>query len=252
MSEEENKNQFVSKIAKDDVIDFGEETETPKEEAVETPEIEKKEDAVKAEEKHNQKIFDEEKFASVLADKLSAANKQKEMPEEKSNEEEQDYLDNILSQKEINIDKEFPAIISALNEERKQSRESINLLAEHILEQRKFIEELQKERGISALKAEAGNIDIEEIKAEAAKRAHEIMGTDEKYEPLDDEDGKAWVKVANNMYKKVLAERKNSTTPSVEKTSKAPTKTVSRSIGKPDDTRSARLRSLDNDEIDFG
>jgi hypothetical protein len=246
----EKEEPFVSKIAKDDTIDFGEEVETPEEEVAETPEVEAKEEKVNAEEKHSPKMFDEEKFASVLADKLSAANKPKETVAEEP--VQQDYIDSILSGKEINIDKEFPAILSALNDERKQTQQSINLLAEHILEQRKFIEQLQEERGMSALKAEAGDVDIEEIKAEAAKRAHDVMGTDEKYQPMDDEDGRAWVKIANNMYKKVLAERKGAASAAPAKTSKAPTKTVARSMGKPDDTRSARLKSLDNDEIDFG
>lgn len=247
----ENEEPFVSKMAKEDTVDFGEETEEEMEEASEAPEVEPKETAVKPEEKHSGKMFDEEKFASVLAEKLSAANRPKDVEPVKETEE-QHYLDAILSGKEINIDKDFPEILSALNDERKQTKQSINLLAEHILEQRKFIEQLQEERGMSALKAEAGDVDIDEIKAEAAKRAHDIMGTDEKYQPMDDEDGKAWVKVANNMYKKVLAERKSGASPVAAKTSKAPTKTISRSMGKPDDTRSARLKSLDNDEIDFG
>lgn len=232
---------------KDLDIDFGTEEEVssePEADAESATEVPAGKSGKTADAPAAKKELTEEQVEALIAKKMEAG-KAKEEPKTEEEQAEADYIEGLLASKEFDLDKEFPRILAELHKSRQETKRALEELKRITGEHSQFAEKFGENERMSKLKAEAGDLSVEELKAEAAKRTNELLGYDEGYEPENDDDGRAWVKAANRMYKKVLEEKK------AAPKSTANTRPVKKTEGASGDGKSAAMKRLEAEGIDF-
>jgi len=194
--------------------------------------------------------LDPKAFATELAKAMRAPENQNKAPEEVK----KDLIDELLSGKEVDVDKSYVGVLKHFQAQGKAQAAQIAALEKRLSEYEPQIQSASRSAQEQKFIQEAGGVEAyNSAKERAIAAAHDILGTDPatyKHEE-DQEGGATFARVANAQYQKFIKEGREGAAPVAKKATATKLPTGNTKGQATPNSSAARLSQLRSGGINF-